>query len=144
MRMHRDRQRDARAGLGLLWPQGQDAVADVLASHLDYVGAPLRGVEQQREGEARLRADRMMCLELCDLVLIPRVESVALDRALLDVCRRVRAQVAALERKFAERAQRHEPTARRMRRLAVECRLDPFRWQEREWPVAIRRQPEAL
>jgi hypothetical protein len=32
-------------------------LADVLPSHAHHIGAPLRGVEQQREREARLRAD---------------------------------------------------------------------------------------
>ena len=63
---------------------------DVLAAHADDIAAPLRGVEQQRQREARLGADRMMRLELRDLVLGPSVESVALDRAQLDVPRRVR------------------------------------------------------
>jgi hypothetical protein len=49
-------------------------------------------VEQQRQREARLGANRMMRLELRDLVFRPRVESVALDRAQLDVCCRVRAR----------------------------------------------------
>src|SRR5262245_65143270 len=106
--MHRDRQRDA----GLLLLHREHAVANVLPSHADHIGAPLSGVEQQREREPRLAADRMMRLELRDLVLGDRVESVALDRALLDVCGRVAAQVAALERKLTERAQRYEPATR--------------------------------
>src|SRR5262245_44835016 len=103
--MHRDRW---QLGAGLLLLHHERAVADVLAAHAYHVGAPLRGIEQQREREARLRADGMIRLELRDLVFRPRVESVALDRALLDVCGRVRAQVAALERKLAERAQCRE------------------------------------
>ena len=80
--MHRDRQRDA----GLLLFHRQHAVADMLAAHAHHIAAPLRRVEQQCEREARLGADRMMRLELRDLVIGPSVESVALDRALLDVC----------------------------------------------------------
>src|SRR5262249_20527134 len=80
-------------------------VADVLAAHAHHIAAPLCGVEQQREREARLRADRMMRLELRDLIFRPRVESVALDGRELDVCRRVGAQVAALDPKLTERAQ---------------------------------------
>jgi hypothetical protein len=98
----------------------------------------LHGVEQQREREERLRADYVMFLELLDLVIGPGVESVALDRAQLDVCRRVRAQPSALERKLTERAQRREPRAGGVRRLGVKQRLDPFRWQERERPITIR------
>src|SRR6516225_41700 len=116
VRMHGDGK--GRAGLLLL--HREHAVLDVLAAHADYVAAPLRGVEQERERESRLAADGMMRLELRDLVFGPRVESVALDRALLDVCRRVRAQVAALHSKLAERAQRDEPATRGVRRLAVE------------------------
>ena len=78
--MHRDRQLDA--GLLLLDRQHARPLADVLAPHADDIAAPLCGVEQQREREARLGADRMMRLELRDLVVGPSVESVALDRAL--------------------------------------------------------------
>src|SRR5262249_2022279 len=97
--------------------------------HADHIGTPLSGVEQQREREARLYADRMAGLVLRDLVLGPRVESVALDRALLYVCRRVGAQVAALNCKLTERAQRHEPATPGVGRLGVKQRLDPFRRQ---------------
>lgn len=69
----------------------------------------------------------MVCLELRDLVVGPAMESVALDRALLDACCRVGAQPAALDRKLAERAQRREPTTGGVRRLGVKQRLDPFR-----------------
>jgi hypothetical protein len=55
----------------------------MLPPYLYDITTPLRRVEQQCEREARLRADRMMRLELRNLVLCPRVESVALDRALL-------------------------------------------------------------
>jgi membrane fusion protein, heavy metal efflux system len=93
--MHRDRQRDA----GLLLFHREHAVADVLAAHLDDIAAPLRRVEQQRQREARLAADRMMCLELRDLVVSPGVESVALDGRQLDVCGRVRAQPAVIDKR---------------------------------------------
>src|SRR5262249_11213608 len=116
MRVHRNRQRDA----GLFLPHREHAALDVLAAHADHVGAPLYGIEQEREREARLRADWMMRLELRDLFLGPRVESVALDGRELDVCGRVGAQVAALARKRAERAQGREPATRSVRRLAVE------------------------
>src|SRR5262245_15475960 len=96
------------------------AITEMLPSHAHDIGAPLRGVEQQREREARLRADRMISLKLRDLIFRPRVESVALDGCELDVCGRVAAQVAALAPKLAKRAQRREPTARRVRWLAVE------------------------
>src|SRR5262245_55572372 len=112
VRMHGNGQ--GRAGLFLLY--GEHALANVLAAHAQDIAAPLCGVEQQREREARLRADRMMRLKLRDLFLAPRVESVAFDRRELDVCRWIAAQVATgrLERKLAERAQRREPTARRV------------------------------
>jgi hypothetical protein len=67
VRMHRDRQRDA----GLLLFHREHAVLDVLAAHADDIAAPLRGVEQQRQPKARLRADGMMRLELRNLVLGP-------------------------------------------------------------------------
>src|SRR5262245_42187773 len=85
----------------------------------------------------------MMRLELRDLVFGPSVESIALDRAQLDVPRRVRAQIAALDRELTERAQRCEPTACGMRWLLVEYRFDPYRRQQLERPVAIDRT-EAL
>ena len=44
-----------------------------------------------------------------------------------NVCRRVRAQPAALDCKLRERAQRREPTSLGVRRLGVKQRLDPFR-----------------
>src|SRR5262245_39214857 len=81
MRMHRDCERRVR----FLLLHVQRAVLDVLPSHADHIAAPLAGIEQQREREAWLRADRMMRLELRDLFLGPRMEAVALDRALLDV-----------------------------------------------------------
>src|SRR5215471_2576003 len=112
--MHRDRERL----VGFLLLHMQPAVADMLPPHLDDIASALRGVEQQRE--PRLRADWMMRLELRDLGVGPAMESVALDRALLDVGGRIGAQVAALDRKLTQRAQRDEPTARRVRRLAVE------------------------
>ena len=87
-----NRNQKLNAGLALLDVQGWPVLclADVLPPHADHVAAPLCGVEQQRERETRLAADRMMRLELRDLVVGPSVESVALDRALLDVPRRVR------------------------------------------------------
>src|SRR5262249_15260692 len=117
VRMHRNPHR--LAGL-LLFHHMQPAVLEVLAAHANHIGTALPGVEQQCEREARLRADRMMRLELLDLIFRPRVESVALDKCELDVCGRVAAQVAALAPKLAKRAQRREPTARRVRWLAVE------------------------
>src|SRR5262245_6458484 len=117
VRMHRDRR---QLGAGFLLFHCERAIADVLAAHADHVGAPLRGVEQEREREARLRADRMMRLELRDLFFGPCVKSVALDGCELDVCRWIVSPVAARARKLAERAQGREPTARRMRRLGVE------------------------
>src|SRR6516225_9801130 len=93
-------------GLALLdvqgWPVG--GLADVLAAHARHVGAALRGVEQQRERKARLRADGIVRLELRDFVIGPSMESVALDGCELDVCGRVGAQVAALDPKLTERA----------------------------------------
>src|SRR5262245_4762176 len=115
VRMHRNCQRDA----GLLLLHREHAALDMLPPHADYVGAPLCGVEQEREREARLRADGVMRLELRDLFLGPRVESIALDCARLDVGGRVGAQVAALDPELAERAQRREPTTRGVRRLGV-------------------------
>ena len=57
LRMNRNQK--LNAGLALLdvqgWPVGR--LADVLPSHAHHIGAPLRGVEQLREREARLRAD---------------------------------------------------------------------------------------
>ena len=67
VRMHRDRQRDA----GLLLFHRQHAVLDVLAANANHIGATLRGVEQQRERKSRLGANRMMRLELRDLVIGP-------------------------------------------------------------------------
>ena len=126
-----NRKQKLNTGLALLDVQGWPVVclADVLPPHADHIAAPLCGVEQQCEREARLGADRMMCLELRDLVFRPRVESVALDRALFDVCGRVRSQPSALDRKLTKRAQRHQPTACGVRRLGVKQRLDPFGWQ---------------
>src|SRR5262249_22154952 len=126
VRMHRDRW---QLGAGLLLFHYERAVADVLAAHADHIAAALCGVEQKREREVRLRADWMMRLELRDLVFGPRMESVAIDRWQLDVGRRVRAQVGALDRKLAERAQRREPAMRGMRRLAIKQRLNPCRMQ---------------
>ena len=84
-----NRKQKLNAGLLLLDVQGWPVMrlADVLPPHADHVGAPLRGMEQEREREARLGADRVMRLELRDLVVGPSVESVALDRTLLDVSR---------------------------------------------------------
>src|SRR5947207_9055333 len=83
VRMHGDRELSA----GFLLFHRELAVLDVLAAHADDIAAPLRGVEQQRQPKARLRADGMMRLELRNLVLGPCVKSVALDRAQLDVPR---------------------------------------------------------
>ena len=125
VRMHRDCQRDA----SLFLLHREYAVADMLPPYLYDITTPLRRVEQQCEREARLRPDRMMRLELRNLVLGPGVIAITLDRALLDVCRRVRAQPSAFDGELTKRAQRHEPTAGGMRRLSVQQRLDPFRWQ---------------
>src|SRR6516165_8019552 len=113
--MHLDRERL----VGFLLLHMQPAVADMLPPHLDDIASALRGVEQERERKARLRADRMMRLELRDLVFVPRVESVALNGALLDVGGRVRAHIAAFERELTKRAQGDEPATRGVRRLGV-------------------------
>src|SRR6476620_2817977 len=75
-RMQRDHKR--LAGLFLL--HRERTGADVLASDLDHIAPPLRGVQQQRKREARLRADWIMRLELRDLTIGPTVESVRPDR----------------------------------------------------------------
>jgi hypothetical protein len=59
-------------GAGLFLLDVQNAVANVLAAHANNVAPTLRGVEQQREREPRLASDRMVELELCDLVFAPR------------------------------------------------------------------------
>src|SRR6184192_659573 len=97
-------------GAGLLLFHCERAVADVLAAHADHVGAPLRGVEQEREREARLRANGMMRLELRNLFFGPCVKSVAPDGCELDVCRWIVSPVTARARELAERAQGREPT----------------------------------
>src|SRR5262245_34939614 len=131
--MHWNRQ--GRAGLLLF--HHEHAVLDVLAAHAHDIAAPLRGVEQQRKREARLRADWIVCLELRDLGVGPTMESVALDRARLDVCRWIVAPVAALDCELTERAQGRAPRACGVRRLTIEPRLDPFRWQQCERAVAM-------
>src|SRR6266540_1055099 len=52
--------RDGELGAGLALLQVQNAVADMLAAHVDDIAATLRGVEQQREREPRLASDRMV------------------------------------------------------------------------------------
>src|SRR6516225_9686775 len=120
-----NRNQKLNAGLALLDVEGWPVrcLADVLPPHADDIGTPLRAVEQKRERETRLRADGMMRLELRDLGVGPTMESVALDRAQLDVCRWIVAPVTALDPKLTERAQGREPTARRMWRLAINLHL---------------------
>src|SRR5262249_12920388 len=120
LRMNRNQK--LNTGLALFHVEGWPfrCLADVLPPHADDIGTPLRAVEQERERETRLRPDGIVRLKLGNLVLAPRVESVALDGCELDVCGRVGAQVAALDPKLTEGAQGRAPTARRMRRLAVE------------------------
>jgi hypothetical protein len=50
----------------------------MLAAHADHITAPLAGVQQQLESQARPRADRMMLAEACNLSLAPRQEAIAL------------------------------------------------------------------
>ena len=52
-----------------------DIAAHVLAAHGHDIGAAPSREQQQRESEPRLRADRMMRLELRDLFFDPRVDS---------------------------------------------------------------------
>jgi hypothetical protein len=59
----------------------EHAVADVLPPHADHIRASLCSVEQQREREARLATDGMVRLKLRNLVIGPRMESVAFDLA---------------------------------------------------------------
>src|SRR5262249_60512111 len=58
-RMHWDHQRRP----GLFLAHRDRAILHVLAAHLDHIAASLRRVEQQRERETRLRANRMTRLE---------------------------------------------------------------------------------
>src|SRR5262245_32866381 len=120
LRMNRNQK--LNAGLALLDVEGWPVrcLADVLPPHADDIGTPLRAVEQERERKTRLRANWMISLKLRDLGVGPTMESVALDGRELDVCGRVRAQVAALDPKLTEGAQSRAPTARRVRRLLVE------------------------
>ena len=88
-----NRNQKLNTGLALLdvngWPVR--CLADVLPSHANDIRAPLKRVEQQCKRETRLTADRMIRLVLRDLVVGPAMETVAFDRAQLDVCGRVRA-----------------------------------------------------
>src|SRR5262249_9858846 len=68
--------RDSQGGTSLLLAHGQHAIANVLASDADHVAAPLCRVESERHCGPRFRADRMVRLELRDLVLGPSVVSV--------------------------------------------------------------------
>src|SRR5262249_59703923 len=74
IRMHRYCQLRA----GLLLPDVQHTIADMLAAHAHHVRAPLAGVEQQREREARARADGMPLLKLGDFGICPAMEAVRL------------------------------------------------------------------
>jgi len=74
------------AGLGLGEGEALLAVAgdDHGGAEADDIGASLRGVEQQRESEARLGAERVMGFEADELVLGPRVKALCPDRIELD------------------------------------------------------------
>src|SRR5262249_46269461 len=81
LRMNRNQK--LNAGLALFDVEGWPVrcLTDVLPPHADDIGTPLRAVEQEREREARLRADWVIPLKLRDLGVGPTMESVALDSA---------------------------------------------------------------
>ena len=54
------------AALGLLLIEDQDVAMQIRATERDDVGAALPGIEQEREGEPRRRADRMRQFEARD------------------------------------------------------------------------------
>src|SRR5262249_25934405 len=84
--MHRNP--DFATGLDLT--NADRVVAEVLPAYPHHVGAPLTGIEQQREGEPCARTDRMVPLELLDLALSPRVIALTLcGRHLVHVAGRV-------------------------------------------------------
>src|SRR5262245_36931739 len=83
--MHRDRQ----LGAGLDLPHRQDAVADMLAAHADYVGSALAGIEQERKSESGLAADRMPLLELGNFGIGPAVKSVRVHPDAFNVTGRI-------------------------------------------------------
>src|SRR5258708_6402683 len=74
IRMHRDCQLRA----GLLLPDVQYTIADMLAAHAHHVGAPLAGVKQQREREPRAGAGGMPVLKLGEFGSCPAMEAVRL------------------------------------------------------------------
>src|SRR5262249_27024239 len=78
-------QSHARAVLGLLRPYRQHAVADVLMTDAHGIFAAQRGVQPDGKRQARLRADGMVRLELCDLGVTPSMESVRLRKLHFDV-----------------------------------------------------------
>ena len=96
--MDRDRQR----GAGLVLPQRQHAVTDVLASDFHHVASSLRGVEPERQCQPGFATDRMMRLERGDLVLVPGVDAVRLRHLGLEAECRVATHVLVAMHRWAK------------------------------------------
>src|SRR5215469_4348219 len=62
---------------GLLRAYNNHAITDVLRPHRDDVTASLRGIKQQPHGQACLRTDWVLRLELGDFFFGPAVEAVS-------------------------------------------------------------------
>lgn len=80
----------------------QPAVLDVLTPQSHHIAAAHAEVEQQRQGEPRLGADRVLFLELPDLVDRPGMKSRSGVADLADLARRVTSSRRDVDRRRDE------------------------------------------
>src|SRR5213080_249494 len=98
--MHRNFKMGFLTAFSFALVNSEHPVKDVQPSHLDHVAAALAGVEEQRECEPRLRANRMPLLEASDMILRPCLIAGGLGLLAGDAERRILRDPAFLDRPF--------------------------------------------
>lgn len=122
-------ERDFEGGAGLLLPDRDSPVADMLAAHANNIATALPGVEQQTEGEPRAGSDRVPRFELRNIVFGPCPESGGLRSLDFDSRSRIIRPQAGRDRNGHHRAQGIEKMFGCMRRrnFIREELLNPLR-----------------
>ena len=118
LRQDRDGEGDGFAVAVLGLGQGDPAVLDVLRPEPDDVRPPLPRVEHERQRQPWLAADRVMVLELADLLHRPGMEPVALGLEVRHVACRVALRQLVLDSEGIDLPQRLNEAV---------CRLRPVR-----------------
>src|SRR5262249_37132740 len=118
--------RDHQWLAGFLLRDRDGTVAGRLWSHPDHIRTPLFFTQQQRKRQSGLGADRMVCLELCNLGVAPSVKAIALGRTHSNAKGGIVLEQSTLDAMLHETTQRLQAIACNRRRQRIKQRNDEF------------------